>query len=87
MKSATVVEKVLEYDRDVKEIAMDINSAIDEELEYALDEADIYISQTEANIIKVMILKESLKKYGAVVDDEGDKQMLEVLKRNHWRIE
>lgn len=87
MKSATVVEKVLEYDRDVKEIATDINSAIDEELEYALDEADVYISQTEANIIKVMILKEALKKYGAVVDDEGDKQMLEVLKRNHWRIE
>ena len=87
MKSATVVEKVLEYDRDVKEIAMDIDSAIDEELEYALDEADVYISQIEANIIKVMILKEALKKYGAVVDDEGDKQMLEVLKRNRWRIE
>lgn len=83
----SVVEKVLEYDRDVKEIAEDINDAIAEELEYALDEADIYISQTEANIIKVMILKEALKKYGVVVDDEGDKQMLEVLKRNHWRIE
>jgi hypothetical protein len=82
-----VVEKVLEYDRDVKEIAEDINDAIDEELEYALDEADVYISQTEANIIKVMILKEALKKYGVVIDDEGDKQMLEVLKRNHWRIE
>ena len=83
----SVETKVLEYDRDVKEIAEDINDAIAEELEYALDEADIYISQTEANIIKVMILKEALKKYGAVVDDEGDKQMLEVLKRNHWRIE
>ena len=83
----SVVEKVLEYDRDVKEIAMDVNDAIDEELEYALDEADVYISQTEANIIKVMILKEALKKYGIVIDDEGDKQMLEVLKRNHWRIE
>jgi hypothetical protein len=83
----SVETKVLEYDRDVKEIAEDINSAIDEELEYALDEADIYISQTEANIIKVMILKEALKKYGVVIDDEGDKQMLEVLKRNHWRIE
>ena len=87
MKSATVIEKVLEYDRDVKAIAMDINSAIDEELEYALDEADIYISQTEADIIKVMILKEALKRYGVVIDDEGDKQMLEILKRNHWRIE
>ena len=83
----SVETKVLEYNRDVKEIAEDINDAIAEELEYALDEADIYISQTEANIIKVMILKEALKKYGAVVDDEGDKQMLEVLKRNHWRIE
>lgn len=83
----SVETKVLEYNRDVKEIAEDINDAITEELEYALDEADIYISQTEANIIKVMILKEALKKYGAVVDDEGDKQMLEVLKRNHWRIE
>lgn len=83
----SVETKVLEYDRDVKEIAEDINDAITEELEYALDEADIYISQTEANIIKVMILKEALKKYGVVVDDEGDKQMLEVLKRNHWRIE
>lgn len=87
MKSVTVVEKVLEYDRDVKAIAMDINSAIDEELEYALDEADVYIGQTEANIIKVMILKEALKKYGVVIDDEGDKQMLELLKDNHWRIE
>lgn len=83
----SVETKVLEYDRDVKEIAEDINDAIAEELEYALDEADIYISQTEANIIKVMILKEALKKYGVVIDDEGDKQMLEVLKRNHWRIE
>ena len=83
----SVETKVLEYNRDVKEIAEDINDAIAEELEYALDETDIYISQTEANIIKVMILKEALKKYGAVVDDEGDKQMLEVLKRNHWRIE
>ena len=83
----SVETKVLEYDRDVKEIAEDINDAIAEELEYALDEADIYISQTEANIIKVMILKEALKKYGAVIDDDGDKQMLEVLKRNHWRIE
>lgn len=83
----SVETKVLEYDRDVKEIAEDINDAITEELEYALDEADIYISQTEANIIKVMILKEALKKYGVVIDDEGDKQMLEVLKRNHWRIE
>ena len=84
----SVVEKVLEYDRDVKEIAEDVNDAIDEELGYALDEADLlYISQTEANIIKVMILKEALKKYGVVIDDESDKQMLEVLKRNHWRIE
>ena len=83
-----VVEKVLEYDRDVKEIAEDINSAIDEELGYALIEGDIdNITQLEANIIKVMILKEALKKYGVVIDDEGDKQMLEVLKRNHWRIE
>lgn len=83
-----VVEKVLEYDRDVKEIAEDINSAIDEELGYALIEGDIdNITQLEANIIKVMILKEALKKYGVVIDDEGDKQMLELLKRNHWRIE
>lgn len=83
----SVETKVLEYDRDVKEIASDINSAIDEELEYVLEEADIYIGQVEANIIKVMILKEALKKYGVVIDDEGDKQMLEVLKKNHWRIE
>lgn len=82
-----VETKVLEYDRDVKEIAEDINDAITEELEYALEEADIYIGQVEANIIKVMILKEALKKYGVVIDDEGDKQMLEVLKKNHWRIE
>ena len=83
-----VVEKVLEYDRDVKEIAEDINSAIDEELGYALIEGDIgNVTQLEANIIKVMILKEALKKYGVVIDDEGDKQMLELLKRNHWRIE
>ena len=83
-----VVEKVLEYDRDVKEIAEDINSAIDEELGYALIEGDIdNITQLEANIIKVMILKEALKKYGVVIDDEGDKQMLELLKKNHWRIE
>lgn len=83
----SVETKVLEYDRDVKEIASDINSAIDEELEYVLEEADIYIGQVEANIIKVMILKEALKKYGVVIDDEGDKQMLEVLKNHHWRIE
>lgn len=83
----SVETKVLEYDKDVKGIAADINSAIDEELEYVLEEADIYVGQVEANIIKVMILKEALKKYGVVIDDEGDKQMLEVLKKNHWMIE
>lgn len=82
-----VETKVLEYDRDVKEIASDVNSAIDEELDYVLNEADIYVSQVEENIIKVMILKEALKKYGVVIDDAGNKQMLETLKRNHWRIE
>ena len=83
----SVETKVLEYNKDVKGIAADINSAIDEELEYVLEEADIYVGQVEANIIKVMILKEALKKYGVVIDDEGDKQMLEVLKKNHWMIE